>query len=197
MASDTITAGLRNYAIGSKLRRLRLRKSMGLVELGKHTGLSPALLSKLERDLMHPTLPTLLRIAMVFSVGLEYFFNPEPRPVLEIVRRKDRLRFPDSPDARQAAYYFESLDFPVPDRALNSYFAEFELIDEEKGRLHEHPGIEFLYVLSGRLELCVGADQHELSEGDSIYFDSTVSHGYRRRGSRRTSALVVTVEPRE
>jgi len=197
MASDTITAGLRNYAIGSKLRRLRLRKSMGLVELGKHTGLSPALLSKLERDLMHPTLPTLLRIAMVFSVGLEYFFNPEPRPVLEIVRRKDRLRFPDSPDARKVGYYFESLDFPVPDRALNSYFAEFEPIDEEKGRLHEHPGIEFLYVLSGRLELCVGADQHELSEGDSIYFDSTVSHGYRRRGSRRTSALVVTVEPRE
>ena len=73
MASDTITNGLKTYAIGSKLRRLRLRKSMGLVELSQHTGLSPALLSKLERDLMHPTLPTLLRIALVFSVGLEYF----------------------------------------------------------------------------------------------------------------------------
>ena len=72
MASDTITAGLRNYAIGSKLRRLRLRKSMGLVELSRHTGLSVALLSKLERDLMHPTLPTLLRIAMVFS-GVRQF----------------------------------------------------------------------------------------------------------------------------
>ena len=117
---------------------------------------------------------------MVFSVGLEYFFNPEPKPVLEIVRKKDRLRFPDSPDARKVTYYFESLDFPVPNRALNSYLAEFEPIDEEKIRLHEHPGIEFLYVLSGRLELRVGADKHELSEGDSIYFDSTVSHGYRR-----------------
>ena len=50
---------------------------------------------------------------MVFSVGLEYFFNPESTPVLEIVRKKDRLRFPDSPDGKQAAYYFESLDFPV------------------------------------------------------------------------------------
>ena len=129
MASDTITTGLDKYAIGSKLRRLRLRKSMGLVELSKHTGLSPALLSKLERDVMHPTLPTLLRIAMVFSVGLEYFFNPEPKPVLEIVRKKDRLRFPDSPDAAQVAYYFESLDFPVPNRALNSYLAEFEPVD--------------------------------------------------------------------
>ena len=88
MASETVTAGLKNYAIGSKLRRLRLRKSMGLVELSRHTGLSPALLSKLERDVMHPTLPTLLRIAMVFSVGLEYFFNPETKPVLAIVRKK-------------------------------------------------------------------------------------------------------------
>src|SRR3954453_23213052 len=106
MPSDTITTGLQKYSIGSKLRRLRLRKSMGLVELGQHTGLSPALLSKLERDVMHPTLPTLLRISMVFSVGLEYFFNPEPRPVLEIVRKQDRLRFPDSPDARTVAYFF-------------------------------------------------------------------------------------------
>src|SRR4051795_4280207 len=98
MESGTITQGLKRYSIGEKLRRLRLRKSMGLGELSKHTGLSPALLSKLERDLMYPTLPTLLRIAMVFSVGLEHFFNPEERPVLEIVRRKDRLRFPESPD---------------------------------------------------------------------------------------------------
>jgi len=196
MASDTITTGLKNYAIGSKLRHLRLRKSMGLVQLGKHTGLSPAMLSKLERDLMHPTLPTLLRIAMVFSVGLEYFFNPEPKPVLEIVRKKDRLRFPDSPDARKVTYYFESLDFPVPNRALNSYLAEFEPIDEEKSRFHEHPGIEFLYVLSGRLKLRIGTDNYELSEGDSIYFDSTVSHGYRRHGPKCTTALVVTVEPR-
>ena len=104
---------------------------------------------------MHPTLPTLLRIATVFSVGLEYFFNPEPRQVLEIVRKKDRMRFPDSPDAGEVAYYFESLDFPVSNRALNSYLAEFESVDAQDVRLHEHPGIEFLYVLSGQLELIV------------------------------------------
>lgn len=197
MASETITTGLKKYAIGSKLRRLRLRKSMGLLELSKHTGLSLALLSKLERDVMHPTLPTLLRIAMVFSVGLEYFFNPEPRPVLEIVRKKDRLRFPDSPDATEVAYYFESLDFPVPSRAMNSYFAEFEPVEAEQSRLHTHTGIEFLYVLAGRLELRTGEEKHEVSEGDAIYFDSTVPHGYRRIGAKRTTALVVALEPRE
>ena len=194
MATETITNGLKTYAIGSKLRHLRLRKSMGLLELSKHTGLSPALLSKLERDLMHPTLPTLLRIAMVFSVGLEYFFNPEPRPVLEIVRKKDRLRFPESQDAAHVSYYFESLDFPVPGRALNSYFAEFEPLKDIDSHFHEHPGVEFLYVLSGSLELCVGKDRHELAEGDAVYFDCTVPHAYCKRGSKRTTAIVVALE---
>jgi len=196
MASDTITTGLNSYAIGSKLRRLRLRKSMGLVELAKHTGLSPGLLSKLERDVMHPTLPTLLRIAMVFSVGLEYFFNPEPKPVLAIVRKRDRLRFPDSPDARKVAYYFESLDFPVPNRELNAYLAEFEAVAAEQPRTHEHAGVEFLYVLSGRLELRIGGDPHELAQGDSIYFDSSAPHGYGRLGAKLTTALVVALAPR-
>jgi transcriptional regulator with XRE-family HTH domain len=197
MTNDTITTGLAKYGIGSKLRRLRLRKSMGLLELSRHTGLSPALLSKLERDVMHPTLPTLLRISMVFSVGLEYFFNPEPRPILEIVRKRDRLRFPESPDAAQVAYYFESLDFPVADRALNSYFAEFEPVEPEHSPLHEHPGVEFLYVLSGRLELRTADDIHQLGEGDAIYFDCSVPHGYRRIGQKRTTALVTTMETRK
>jgi mannose-6-phosphate isomerase-like protein (cupin superfamily) len=193
--SETIEQGLERYGIGAKLRRLRLRKSMGLVELSKHTGLSTALLSKLERDVMHPTLPTLLRIAMVFSVGLEYFFNPDPKLVFEIIRKQDRMRFPDSPDAGKAAYYFESLDFAVPNRALHSYFAEFEEVAEADLRTHEHRGVEFLFVLSGRLELGVRGERHELSEGDSVYFDPSVAHSYRRVGAEKTTALVVAVEP--
>jgi transcriptional regulator with XRE-family HTH domain len=57
----------------------RLRKSMRLVELGKHTSLSAAMLSKLERGKLFPTLPTLIRIALVFGVGLEYFFTVKER----------------------------------------------------------------------------------------------------------------------
>ena len=93
-------------ALGDKLRSLRLRKSMGLVELGKHTGLSAAMLS-LERGKLFPTLPTLLRIAMVFGVGLEYFFTDErKRHVVAIARKKERLRFPDSPAGANIAYNF-------------------------------------------------------------------------------------------
>jgi transcriptional regulator with XRE-family HTH domain len=193
--SKTIAEGLSKYGIGAKLRRLRLRKSMGLLELSKHTGLSPALLSKLERDVMHPTLPTLLRIAMVFSVSLDYFFVPEPKPVLEIVRKSDRMRFPDSPDAKTVAYYFENLDFPVPRPALNAYLAEFEAVEEKATRPHEHAGVEFLYLMSGRLRIQIGGEQHELAEGDAIYFDASVPHSYSRLGAKKTTALVATVEP--
>jgi quercetin dioxygenase-like cupin family protein len=142
---------------------------------------------------MHPTLPTLLRIAMVFSVGLEYFFNPEAKAVMGIVRKKDRLQFPETPDADPVAYRFESLDFPVANRAFNSYLAEFEAIEPERCRLHEHEGVEFLYVVSGRLQLRTGEETNELREGDAIYFDSSVPHGYRRIGAKRTAALVVTL----
>lgn len=190
--SKTIANGLSKYGIGAKLRRLRLRKSMGLQELSRHTGLSPALLSKLERDVMHPTLPTLLRIAMVFSVGLDYFFVPEPKPLLEIVRKKDRMRFPDSPDAKALAYHFESLDFPVPRPALNAYLAEFETVEDKARRPHEHAGVEFLYLMSGRLRIQVGGEQHELDEGDAIYFDASVPHSYSRVGAKKTTALVAT-----
>ncbi|HMK22121.1 MAG TPA: helix-turn-helix transcriptional regulator, partial [Terriglobales bacterium] len=77
MISQTVIDGLKPYAIGEKIRTMRLKKSMGLVELGNHTGLSAALLSKLERGKLFPTLPTLLRIALVFNIGLEYFFTDE------------------------------------------------------------------------------------------------------------------------
>jgi quercetin dioxygenase-like cupin family protein len=94
---------------------------------------------------------------------------------------------------RGVAYHFESLDFPVPQPLLNSYLAEFEPIEANDSRPHEHPGIEFLYVISGHLELRTSNEQHKLSEGDAIYFDSTVPHAYGRIGTKRTTAIVVTV----
>ena len=88
MLSETLSEGLAAYGIGEKVRALRLKKKMGLVELGQHTGLSPAMLSKIERGRLFPTLPTLLRVALVFSVGLEWFFRTDPeRSRVAVVRR--------------------------------------------------------------------------------------------------------------
>src|SRR5215510_9421079 len=105
MLSATLENGLRDYAIGDKIRALRLKKKMGLVELGKHTGLSPALLSKIERGKLFPTLPTLLRVALVFSVGLEFFFaGAREKPLVAVMRKAERVRLPDRPNARENAF---------------------------------------------------------------------------------------------
>src|ERR1700722_17254294 len=194
MLSESLKKGIQSYAIGDKLRALRLKKKMGLVELGGHTGLSAAMLSKVERGKLFPTLPTLLRIAMVFSVGLEYFFaDDSKRHVLAIVRRKDRKRFPERPDGRDISFYFESLDFAAVERKLNAYYAEFQTLQPGKARLHHHPGVEVLSVLRGKLELHIGTEDHVLESGDSFYFDSSLPHSYRRISQKPCGAIVVTV----
>jgi|SRR5450432_2130996 transcriptional regulator with XRE-family HTH domain len=194
MLSETLKKGISDYAIGEKLRGLRLKKKMGLVELGGHTGLSAAMLSKVERGKLFPTLPTLLRIALVFSVGLEYFFSDDQkRQVVAIVRQADRQRFPERPDGRDISFHFESLDFAAVERKLNAYYAEFESLPPGKARTHQHAGIEFLSVLHGRLEIRIALEDHILEPGDSIYFDSSVPHSYRKTSKKSCSAIVVTV----
>ena len=193
MLSETLTEGLERYRIGPKIRDLRLKKKMGLVQLGEHTGLSPAMLSKLESGKLFPTLPTLLRIAMVFSVGLDYFFTDErKRRVVAIVRKQDRVRFPERPGGGEIAYHFESLDFNATERKLNAFLAEFEPVAMEKVRMHQHPGVEFLYVIRGKIDLIIGSDVHTLNAGDAMYFDAGVRHGYRRAGRQPSTAVIVT-----
>src|SRR6185503_1373996 len=145
MLSATLEARLSDYAIGARVRALRLKKKMGLVELGRHTGLSPALLSKIERDRLFPTLPTLLRIALVFSVGLEFFFaSAREKPLVAVVRKAERVRLPERPGSRHVAYRFESLDYPATERRFNSYYAEFFPASTDQLRPHTHPGVEFI-----------------------------------------------------
>ena len=151
MLSKTLQDGLSDYRIGDKIRTLRLKKKIGLVELGKHTGLSPALLSKIERGRLFPTLPTLLRIALVFGVGLEFFFaGARENPLVAVVRKGQRVQLPDRPGAREVTYRFESLDYPATERRFSCYYAEFFPVAPDKLRPHEHPGVEFIYTIEVR-----------------------------------------------
>jgi transcriptional regulator with XRE-family HTH domain len=193
MLSKTLQDGLNDYGIGAKIRALRLKKKIGLVDLGKHTGLSPALLSKIERGRLFPTLPTLLRIALVFGVGLEYFFaGAREKPLVAVTRKSQRVELPERAGAREAAYRFASLDYPATERRFNCYYAEFLPVAPEKRRLHSHAGVEFIYVIQGTLSVHTDAEEHVLEPGDAIYFDATAPHGYRRSGHRFCSAVIAT-----
>jgi len=192
--SAAISESLGRYSIGEKLRSMRLRKSMGLVELGRHTGLSAALLSKLERGKLFPTLPTLLRIAMVFGVGLDYFFTDDrKRRVVGVVRRQERVRLPERPGTQDVQYYFECLDYRSTERKLSAFLADFQEVPAEKLKPHQHAGVEFLYVIKGSLAIKIGGEEFLLEPEDAIYFDSAVLHSYRRRGAKPCMGVIVTV----
>lgn len=191
--TDVIEESIRPYGIADKLRSLRLRKSMGLAQLAAHTGLSAAMLSKLENARLVPTLPTLVRIATVFDVGLDYFFtDPRKRHVVAISRRDERIKFPADAKPRDTAYDFESLNFRASERKLNAFLAHFHNLPPGKIAPHYHAGVEFLYIIDGELEISIGTEIHQLSEGDAVYFDSVQKHAYRSRGPGHCTAVVVT-----
>ncbi len=179
--------------IGERIKRLRLKKSMGLVELGRHTGLSASFLSQLETGRVVPTLRNLARIAMVFSKDLSYFFETEPQAMFRVHRRKERVRLPQT-GVETPSYFFESLAYMVPDRHMDPYFAEFvPLAGPQEPKAHLHPGVEFLYVLDGELTIQHGENRCVLTPGDAVYFDSSTAHSYVCHGPKAASALIVAM----
>jgi transcriptional regulator with XRE-family HTH domain len=179
--------------IGERIKRLRLKRSMGLVELGRQAGLSASFLSQLETGRVVPTLRNLARIAMVFHKDLSFFFEPEPSSLFRVHRKADRVRLPQS-GVEQPTYFFESIGAMVPDRQLDPYYAEF--LPERKEheiRAHVHPGYEFLYLLSGELEVRHGEAAQVLHEQDGVYFDASTPHSYRCTGTRPAAAIIVTM----
>lgn len=189
MLSATLANGLEAYRIGPKLRELRQARKMGLAELGQHTGLSTGMLSKIERGQLFPTLPTLLRIAIVFGLGLDHFFtDARPRRAFAIMRKADRPRLPDRLGSADPAYYFERFEFPVPDLRIEAYYASFPA-GADASAPHRHEGAELVYVLHGSLTVDIDGELAELDEGDVLYFDPSAAHSYRGRGA--ASAIVV------
>lgn len=190
--SETAESFIGEKKIGERIKRLRLKKSMGLVEMGRHTGLSASFLSQLETGRVVPTLRNLARIAMVFNKDLSYFFEPEPHTLFRVHRRSERVRMPQS-GVNEPTYFFESLGYLVPDRTLDPYLAEF--IPLKTGvdvRSHVHAGFEFLHVLSGEMEIRHGSQTYILGPGDSSYFDASTPHSYRCAGTEKATVIIVT-----
>lgn len=179
--------------IGERIKFLRQRKHMGLVELGKYTGLSASFLSQLETGRVVPTLRNLARIAMVFSKDLSYFFEPERPELFRILRASERQRLPQT-GTDQPDYFYESLGHVPADQMIAPYVAEFLPGNERRPpAAHQHTGAEFLYVLSGRLRLTHEGRTEVLERGDAVYFDPGVKHSYERLGDEPCTALILTM----
>ena len=75
MNDAAVEASIMAKGIGRKIRRLRLKRSMGLVELGQRVGLSASLLSQLETGRVVPTVRNLARLALEFNADFSHFLR--------------------------------------------------------------------------------------------------------------------------
>jgi transcriptional regulator with XRE-family HTH domain len=178
---------LEPYCIGLKLRSLRTGKRLTLSRLASETGLSTALLSKLETDRMIPTLPTLATIARVYGVSMSYFFSEPSRHALSITRKAhldgegrmvDSVKMtPLNAEGGGFRLMAQLVEFPPGSAniAVNAF--------QETGAV--------VYVLEGRLRLDAGGMRDILETGDCACMESEMPMAWSAADKHRCRVLAV------
>jgi len=179
---------------GDKLRLVRERKRKTLKEVATQIGTSESLISQIERNKVSPSIDTLVAIAEVLEVDLEYLFHDFKRTKqVSIVRRGERGNNLTLGDViyKQLSQGFDPAE--VPFEVLLLTIRE----GGEKGDIeYGHPGREFGYFISGEGELVYGTETYPLQPGDSICFPSDIPHILRNRGTENLTAVWIISPPK-
>lgn len=178
---------LEPYSIGLKLRSLRTKKHLTLSRLAAETGLSTALLSKLETDRMIPTLPTLATITRVYGVGMSYFFSEPSRHSLSITRKAHLEGEARSPEH----FKITPLNAVAENPRLVAQMIEFTsgAATCSADCFRESSGV--IYVLEGRLQLESGGLEEILETGDCACIESDMTLAWSAAGKGRCRILAV------
>ena len=177
MAEDDLTEVL--TAVGPRLRALRRARETTLAELAAATGISLSTLSRLESGQRKPTLELLLPLAKAYGVQLDELVGApatgDPRVHLKPFTQHGRTIIPLTRNLG-GLHAFKQV-FPA---GLNA-----------EGPLEQqtHEGYEWLYVLSGRLRLVLGAHDLVLTAGEAAEFDTRVPHAFGNAGPRPAEVL--------
>jgi transcriptional regulator with XRE-family HTH domain len=205
-ATDSAAADLAGD-IGRRLAAYRAERGLRVAELAREIGVTPSLISQIERGQSRPSVSTLFALAQALDVPVDAFFReaaavgqppppPEPdRPPAEpqqppaearyVVRQGNRATIDIEGGVR-----WERL---TPETMAHLDF--FELVygpgAESNPTLYSHPGTEMVLMLSGSLHITVGFETYRLAPGDSMRFPSSLPHRYANPG--QTEARAVTV----
>jgi transcriptional regulator with XRE-family HTH domain len=206
---------LEPYCIGMKLRSLRTQKRLTLARLAAETGLSTALLSKLETDRMVPTLPTLATISRVYGVGMSYFFNEPERHTLSITRKEHLLGQERGMEqaritplnalgeglmlagsATGSGRSGPRLTTPATETSRWGPRLLAQMIELPAGGAASasdcfHVTSGLVYVLEGRLQLNSGGLRELLEAGDCAYVESDMAMAWSATGKHRCRVLAV------
>ena len=167
-------------ALGAVIaRRAReYRKDLGLTvsELAERAGVSKGMLSKIENGLSSPSLSTLARLAAALSVPVTAFFRglEEEREALYVKAGQglDIVR-----DGTRAGHRYQMLGSSRGQHRRIEPVLVTLLERSEIFPLFQHPGTEFIYMLSGVMEYGYGSLRYTLEPGDALELDGEVTHG--------------------
>ena len=180
---------------GAALKRRRSERNWTLAELSQKTGFPISTLSKIENGKMEVTIDKLLRIAVAFEINIADFFGtPKNQSDSgETSRRRSITRAGEGRTVEAANGRFAYQAYDLLNKTLTPIVAEIHARSlEEFGSFHRHSGEEYVFVIEG--ELAFYSDTYTpayLSQGDSIYFDSSMGHAYVAMGDGPCKILTV------
>jgi transcriptional regulator with XRE-family HTH domain len=163
--------------IGATARRLRNSMGLTLGEVAKRSGISAAMLSRLENGDVSPSLDTLAALTAALGVPLANLFNDvgKPRGGAQHVPKGQGLEVVRRGTKRGHTYHLLAAD-----RGPRRAFEPFLVTLNDKSEVFpgfEHPGTEFIYLLEGSLTYRHGDETHLLKAGDALTFSGEVPHG--------------------
>jgi transcriptional regulator with XRE-family HTH domain len=182
---------MNEQTIGANIRQVRLAKKASLTEVAKRAGITKGTLSKIEHGQTSSPISTLLSIATALGAHLSDFVREETTEKRCIVTRKGKGRLMVR-DGSRFGYSYEGLAVDFPARLVEPFLLTIQPSDRV-GKF-QHEGQEFIYLLSGRVEITVGSESVEVEEGDFIYFDSTQFHQTRLLGEEPARFLCCFIE---
>lgn len=176
------------HAIGALVRRQRQELRLSVEALAQQAGLSAGIVSTVERGRGNPSLSTLQKLSFALKLPLGQFLQG-PRSSGMVVR----------PEARKRLLPTEGLVYELltPDlnRSLEMLRIQIPPGFDNAKQPFLHPGEECVHLLSGRLQIFVGEQAHELSGGDTITYDPSLPHWYRNPTEEMAITLGVVTPP--
>ncbi len=184
--------------IGKKVRLIRESRKLSIEDVSERCNLSVKSIENIENGALIPGLTPLIKIARVLGTRLGTFMDDQEDvgPVVtRSMEEKSVARFSDRTNAISSDLDFYSLAQNKAGRHMDPFVIDIEPSSEQEIKMSSHEGEEFIYVLSGTIEIKYGKDVYTLNPGDSIYYDSIVAHHVHTAKNEKAKILAVVYTP--
>lgn len=190
--TDTATLPLEKR-IGDVIRQRRLAANLTLAQLSEGAGMSSAMLSRVENGMATASLDSLERLCGALGIAMSDLFKDSSQKTgkAQLIKRNEQLEVVRVGTKHGYSYHLLSYD-RGPRKIFEPFLVEVKRNSQSWPRF-SHPGIEFLYMLQGRLEYRFGDITYLLEPGDALTFSGNVVHGPERMLDERARFLAIII----